>query len=150
MMEKVSSWKEKLDGKLTTELAREIDIFEQQMELRKQGKIDEKVFAETRLRRGIYGQRYDNGQRHDGKRLQKLGLPGDTLKGPETLWDAPGMMRVKIPFGGITPEQLEVLADLSEEYSDGVRRRSCAVLPRWGLRRGKRAATPCATLRPAR
>jgi sulfite reductase (ferredoxin) len=120
MMEKVSSWKEKLDGKLTTELAREIDIFEQQMELRKQGKIDEKVFAETRLRRGIYGQRYDNGQRHDGKRLQKLGLPGDTLKGPETLWDAPGMMRVKIPFGGITPEQLEVLADLSEEYSDGV------------------------------
>ena len=42
------------------------------MELRKQGKIDEKVFAETRLRRGIYGQRYDNGQRHDGKRVQKL------------------------------------------------------------------------------
>ena len=30
----------------------------------KQGKIDEKVFAETRLRRGAYGQRYDNGQRH--------------------------------------------------------------------------------------
>ena len=45
------------------------------MELRKQGKIDEKVFAETRLRRGIYGQRYDNGQRHDGKRVQKLKLP---------------------------------------------------------------------------
>jgi sulfite reductase (ferredoxin) len=119
-MEKVSSWKEKLAGRMPAELAREIDIFEQQMELRKQGKIDEKVFAETRLRRGIYGQRYDNGQRHDGKRVQKLGLPAETLKGPETLWDAPGMMRVKIPFGGITPEQLEVLADLSEEYSDGV------------------------------
>ena len=90
------------------------------MELRKQGKIDEKVFAETRLRRGIYGQRYDNGQRHDGKRIQKLNLPADVIKGPDTLWDAPGMMRIKIPFGGLTPEQFEVLADLSEEYADGV------------------------------
>jgi sulfite reductase (ferredoxin) len=119
-MEKVSSWKEKLAVKIAPDLGREIDIFEQQMELRKQGKMDEKVFAETRLRRGIYGQRYDNGQRHDGKRVQKLNLRGDTIKGPETLWDAPGMMRIKIPFGGITPEQLEVMADLSEEYSDGV------------------------------
>jgi sulfite reductase (ferredoxin) len=30
------------------------------------------------------------------------------------------MMRIKIPFGGVTPEQLEMLADLSEEYADGV------------------------------
>src|SRR5499426_600521 len=105
---------------MPAELAREIDIFEQQMELRKQGKIDEKVFAETRLRRGIYGQRYDNGQRHDGKRIQKLNLSADVIKGPDTLWDAPGMMRIKIPFGGLNPEQLEVLAELSEEYADGV------------------------------
>ena len=73
-MEKQLTWKEKLGDKIPAELGREIDIFEQQMELRKQGKIDEKVFAETRLRRGIYGQRYDNGQRHDGKRVQKLKL----------------------------------------------------------------------------
>jgi sulfite reductase (ferredoxin) len=119
-MEHDLSWKEKLAGKIPPELGREIDIFEQQMELRKQGKIDEKVFAETRLRRGIYGQRYDNGQRHDGKRVQKLKLSADVIKGPDTLWDAPGMMRIKIPFGGVTPEQLETLADLSEEYSDGV------------------------------
>ena len=119
-MEKALSWKEKLAGKMVPELAREIDIFEQQMKLRKQGKIDEKVFAETRLRRGIYGQRYDNGQRHDGKRVQKLKLPAEVIKGPDTLWDAPGMMRIKIPFGGVTPEQLETLADLSEEYADGV------------------------------
>ncbi len=118
-MEKQLSWKEKLADRIPVGLAREIDIFEQQMELRKQGKIDEKVFAETRLRRGIYGQRYDNGQRHDGKRIQKLNLPADVVKGPETLWDAPGMMRIKIPFGGVTPEQLEALADLSEEYADG-------------------------------
>jgi sulfite reductase (ferredoxin) len=114
------TWKEKLRDKIPADLGRDIDIFEQQMELRKQNKIDEKVFAETRLRRGIYGQRYDNGQRHDGKRLQKLQLPADALKGPETLWDAPGMMRIKIPFGGVTPEQLETLADISEEYADGV------------------------------
>ncbi len=119
-MEKQLTWKEKLVDKIPAELGREIDIFEQQMELRKQGKIDEKVFAETRLRRGIYGQRYDNGQRHDGKRVQKLKLAADVIKGPETLWDAPGMMRIKIPFGGVTPEQLETLADLSEEYADGV------------------------------
>jgi sulfite reductase (ferredoxin) len=118
-MEHGLSWKEKLGEKIPSELGREIDIFEQQMELRKQGKIDEKVFAETRLRRGIYGQRYDNGQRHDGKRVQKLKL-AEVIKGPDTLWDAPGMMRIKIPFGGVTPEQLETLADLSEEYSDGV------------------------------
>jgi sulfite reductase beta subunit-like hemoprotein/uncharacterized protein (UPF0332 family) len=119
-MEHGLSWKEKLGEKIPSELGREIDIFEQQMELRKQGKIDEKVFAETRLRRGIYGQRYDNGQRHDGKRVQKLKLPAEVIKGPDTLWDAPGMMRIKIPFGGVTPAQLETLADLSEEYSDGV------------------------------
>jgi len=119
-MSQIEPWKEKLQGRMPEDLAREIDIFEQQMELRRQGKIDEKVFAETRLRRGIYGQRYDNGQRHDGRKTQKLKLPSGNLKGPETMWDAPGMMRIKIPFGGLTPEQLEVMADLSEEYADGV------------------------------
>jgi sulfite reductase (ferredoxin) len=118
-MEQSQSWKEILADKIAADLGREIDIFEQQMELRKQGKIDEKVFAETRLRRGIYGQRYDNGQRHDGRRVQKLKF-SELIKGPDTFWDAPGMMRIKIPFGGITPEQLETLADLSEEYADGV------------------------------
>lgn len=121
-MSQPETWKEKLAAdQVLPDLAREIDIYEQQMELRKQGKIDEKVFAETRLRRGVYGQRYDNGQRHDGTRVQKLKLPsGGLTKGPETVWDAPGMMRIKIPFGGLNPEQMEVLADLSEEYSDGV------------------------------
>src|SRR5712671_5740813 len=105
---------------MPAELAREIDIFEQQMELRKQGKLDEKVFAETRLRRGIYGQRYDNGHRNDGIRAQELRYPNSLTKGPETLWDAPGMQRIKIPFGGLTPDQMDTLADLAEEYSDSV------------------------------
>lgn len=120
-MSEALTWRGKLADKMPPDLAREIDIFETQMELRRPGKIDEKVFAETRLRRGIYGQRYDNGHRHDGKKVQKLKLPSGSLtKGPETVWDAPGMMRIKIPFGGLNPEQLEVLADLSEEYADGI------------------------------
>jgi len=120
-MNKAESWKEALVHLIPPDLGREIDIFETQIALRKQGKIDERVFAETRLRRGVYGQRYDNGQRHDGVRVQKLKLPsGGLTKGPETVWDAPGMMRIKIPFGGLSPQQMEVLADLSEEYADGV------------------------------
>src|SRR3972149_268991 len=107
-MSKVESWKEKLANLMPPDLAREVDIFETQIELRKQGKIDEKVFAETRLRRGVYGQRYDNGQRHDGVRVQKLRLPsGGLTKGSETVWDAPGMMRIKIPFGGGRLEEVE-------------------------------------------
>jgi sulfite reductase (ferredoxin) len=83
--------------------------------------LDEKIFAETRLRRGAYGQRYDNGQRHDGIRSQELAYPsGNLTKGPDTAWDAPGMQRIKIPFGGLTPDQMEVLAETSEEYSDTI------------------------------
>jgi sulfite reductase (ferredoxin) len=102
-------------------LAEEIDIFETQMELRRQGKLDEKIFAESRLRRGAYGQRYDNGHRHDGAETRTLDFPsGGLTKGPETLWDAPGMMRIKVPMGRISPEQLETIAELAEEYSDSI------------------------------
>jgi sulfite reductase (ferredoxin) len=111
-------WKAHLGDAIPAHLGREIDIFDNEIALRKQGKIDEKVFAETRLRRGAYGQRYDNGQRHDGIETRKLAFPSDNTKGPMTLWDAPGMQRIKIPFGGLNAPQLEVLAELAEEYSD--------------------------------
>jgi sulfite reductase (ferredoxin) len=115
------TWKEKLTGQLPADLAQEIDIYETQLELRKLGKIDEKMFAETRLRRGAYGQRYDNAQRHDGIRTQHLAFPNPSLtKGPDTAWDAPGMQRIKIPFGGLSSKQLELLADVAEEYADGI------------------------------
>ena len=115
------TWKETLAGRIAADLAAEIDTFESQIALRRQGKIDEKVFAETRLRRGVYGQRYDNGQRNDGSGPKALAYPSNGLtKGPETVWDAPGMQRIKIPMGHLSPEQLETLADLAEEYSDGV------------------------------
>ena len=116
----MNSWKKQLSSQIPTDWGKEIDIFETQIELRKRGKLDEKIFAETRLRRGVYGQRYDNGQRHDGEQTQKLAYPSGLLKGPETVWDAPGMLRIKIPFGGVTPDQLDVLAEVAEEYSNGI------------------------------
>jgi sulfite reductase (ferredoxin) len=116
-----SSWKERLAGQLPESLSREIDAFETDIVLRKQGKLEERLFAETRLRRGAYGQRYDNGQRSNGQKVQKLNFPsGDLTKGPNTLWDAPGMQRIKIPAGGLNAGQLEVMAELAEEYSDGI------------------------------
>jgi sulfite reductase (ferredoxin) len=116
-----SLWTEKLAGQMPEDLAREIEIFENEISLRRQGKIDERVFAETRLRRGAYGQRYDNGQRHDGKKVQEIAYPSGTLtKGPNTLWDAPGMQRIKIPAGGLNAAQLETLGELAQEYSDDI------------------------------
>jgi sulfite reductase (ferredoxin) len=116
-----TDWRERLLDRMEPDLAEEIDIFEGQMELRRKDRIEDRVFAETRLRRGVYGQRYDNGQRHDGVASRRLEFPsGELTKGPETLWDAPGMVRIKVPYGGITPEQLEVVAELAEEYSDSI------------------------------
>ena len=116
-----SLWQKELAGKLPEALSREIDIFETEIALRKQGKLEERLFAETRLRRGVYGQRYDNGQRHNGKTVQEIGYPsGELTKGPHTMWDAPGMQRIKIPAGGLNGDQLEALAELAEEYSDGI------------------------------
>jgi sulfite reductase (ferredoxin) len=118
-----SLWREQPIESPFPELIREIEIYETEIELRKQGKIDEKLFAETRLRRGAYGQRYDNGQRWDGNETQTLPFPSSKTaltKGANTVWDAPGMQRIKVPFGGMNPEQLEVMAELAEEYSDGI------------------------------
>lgn len=119
-----TTWKEAVNEVLRdspgSDLAHEIDVFEGQMELMRQGKLDERVFAETRLRRGIYGQRYDNGQRHDGLKTQTLDYPQNLVKGPDTKWDAPGMMRIKIPFGGMTPDQMDELAAVADDYSDGI------------------------------
>ena len=115
------TWQEALRGSIPASVEREIEIYETQIELKRRGKLDDKVFAESRLRRGVYGQRYDNGKRQDGVGTQLLDYPsGDLTKGPNTLWDAPGMVRIKIPFGEIDASQMEVLAELAEEYSDGI------------------------------
>ena len=120
-MSTATTWKEKLDATVPVGLGNEIGIFEGQMHLKRQGKLEDKVFAESRLRRGAYGQRYDNGQRHDGEKSQALDFSSEGLtKGPDTVWDAPGMQRIKIPYGGLNPDQLDLLAELADEYSDGI------------------------------
>ncbi|MBI4006588.1 MAG: nitrite/sulfite reductase [Gammaproteobacteria bacterium] len=120
-MKMMKSWKEQLTSKIPATVARDIDVYESQLQLKHQGRVEDKLFAETRLRRGVYGQRYDNGQRHDGVEQRTLSFPsGGLTKGLETLWDAPGMQRIKIPFGGLNPEQMDVLADIAEEYSDAI------------------------------
>ena len=115
-----TEWRRRLIDRMPADLAEEIDVFEAQLELRRQGRVEERVFAETRLRRGAYGQRYDNGLRHDGESQKRLAYPSDLTKGPDTVFDAPGMLRIKIPYGGVTPEQLDVIAECAEEYSDGI------------------------------
>ena len=49
----MKTWKELLGDAIPADLGKEIDVFETEIQLRKQGKIDEKVFAETRLRRAL-------------------------------------------------------------------------------------------------
>ncbi|MEO6574125.1 MAG: nitrite/sulfite reductase [Polyangiaceae bacterium] len=115
-----TTWRDVLHDKTEPALEREIDVFAMQIDLRKQGKIEEKLFAETRLRRGAYGQRYDNGHRHDGEKIQEIVFPSAVTKGPNTLWDAPGMLRIKIPFGGVSADQMDALAAVAEEYSDAI------------------------------
>jgi sulfite reductase beta subunit-like hemoprotein len=73
-------------------IADELDIFEQTVRDYLDGRIDEDPFRVFRLNHGIYGQR-------QGGRNQ--------------------MVRVKIPYGRVTPEQLEVFAYVAETYSRG-------------------------------
>src|SRR5271167_3590842 len=103
-------WKTELGDRVPEHLSAEIDQFETEIALKKQGKIEDRVFAETRLRRGAYGQRYDNGQRSDGKTTHILIYPPSNTKGSNTPWHAPGMQRIKIPFGCLNAAQLEMLA----------------------------------------
>ncbi len=70
----------------------DIEKFDQQLALFLAGELDEDVFKVFRLNNGIYGQR-------QGGHNQ--------------------MVRVKIPYGRLEPEQLEMLGYIGEEYSRG-------------------------------
>ena len=118
--ESAQHWKTQLSDRLDPKWREDIDNFETDIVLKKKGKIEDRVFAETRLRMGAYGQRYDNGHRHDGNEMRSIPFPTDLNKGPETKWDAPGMERIKLPWGGMSAEQLDVMAELAEEYSDSI------------------------------
>ena len=78
-----SLWKSQLGDAVPIHLTAEIDVFENEIALKKQGKIEDRVFAETRLRRGAYGQRYDNGQRSDGTTTRTLQYPSTETQRPE-------------------------------------------------------------------
>ena len=64
---------------------------ERKIQLFKEGKIDEERFRSLRLARGVYGQR-------------QFGVQ---------------MIRIKLPYGKVSSEQLHRIADVSDEYSRG-------------------------------
>ena len=74
------------------ELEADIAKFEVLLEAHLAGTVDEDAFRVFRLNNGVYGQR-------QGGHNQ--------------------MVRLKLPYGSVTPEQLERLADVSERYSRG-------------------------------
>ena len=71
----------------------EKDILELEAKIRqfKEGNIDEEKFRSLRLARGVYGQRQPGVQ----------------------------MIRIKLPYGKVTSNQLRRICDVSEEYSTG-------------------------------
>ncbi|MEM8968862.1 MAG: HEPN domain-containing protein [Bacteroidota bacterium] len=71
----------------------ERDIIDLERKIRQfqEGKIDDDRFRSLRLARGVYGQRQPGVQ----------------------------MVRIKLPFGRITPKQLLRIADVSDEYASG-------------------------------
>lgn len=70
---------------------KEIIDLEKKIHLFRGGKIDDERFRSLRLARGIYGQRQEGVQ----------------------------MIRIKLPYGKVTSEQLKRITDVSEEYSTG-------------------------------
>ena len=82
-MTRMTTWKETLGEAIPAAMGHEIDSYEEALASKREGKIENPVFAEMRLRRGVYGQRYDNGRRYDGIEDRALEYPcGETEKGP--------------------------------------------------------------------
>jgi sulfite reductase beta subunit-like hemoprotein len=80
---------EDVPGHVLPIIEREFDDFENEAQKFLAGEIDEEKFIGFRLKQGVYGQRQPDVQ----------------------------MIRVKLPFGGVTPEQMEAFADLAETYA---------------------------------
>jgi sulfite reductase beta subunit-like hemoprotein len=79
---------ENVPGHIIPILEREFDDFDNEAERFLGGDIREDEFIGFRLKQGVYGQRQANVQ----------------------------MIRVKLPFGGITPVQMEAFADVIEKW----------------------------------
>jgi sulfite reductase (ferredoxin) len=80
---------ENVPGHVIPILTREFDDFKTEATRFLDGQIEETEFIKFRLKQGVYGQRQPDVQ----------------------------MIRVKLPFGGVTPEQLEAFADVVEKYA---------------------------------
>ena len=80
---------EDVPGHVIPILEREFDDFDNEAERYLANDIAEDDFIKFRLRQGVYGQRQADVQ----------------------------MIRVKLPFGGVTPEQMEAFADVVETYA---------------------------------
>ncbi len=81
-----------LTREISPDARKDIEKFEEQLALYLAGDLDAEVFRVFRLNNGIYGQRQ---QGHNQ------------------------MVRVKVPYGALTAEQLEVLATIADTYSRG-------------------------------
>ena len=75
---------------LTPEIENELRYFEQEIAALESGASDPNDFKRFRLENGVYGIR-NSADRH--------------------------MIRIKIPFGRITPRQLEGVADIAEQFT---------------------------------
>jgi sulfite reductase (ferredoxin) len=80
--------REDVPGHVIPILEREFDDFDTESQRYLRGEIEETEFIKFRLKQGVYGQRQPDVQ----------------------------MIRVKLPFGGITPEQMDAFADVVERY----------------------------------
>jgi sulfite reductase beta subunit-like hemoprotein len=79
---------ENVPGYVIPILEREFDDFDNEAEKFLSGQIDEETFIKFRLKQGVYGQRQADVQ----------------------------MIRTKLPMGGVTPDQLDMFADVVEEW----------------------------------
>lgn len=81
-----------LRPEIDPEIRADVEKFETQLGRYLAGDLDEEAFRVFRLNNGVYGQR-------QGGRNQ--------------------MLRVKLPYGSVTPEQLDMLGHVAETYSRG-------------------------------
>ena len=114
------NWKDQLADRISPALTAEIDAFEAQIarcenKVRSTRKSSPKPGSAAAPTASVTIM----ASAMTAAKTQKLPYPLLT-KGPDTFWDAPGMQRIKIPFGGLNPQQMMVLAELAEEYSDGI------------------------------
>ncbi|HTL80385.1 MAG TPA: nitrite/sulfite reductase [Bacteroidia bacterium] len=89
----MNSFRTELENTSTATTLVEKDIIDlaQKIERYKNGTIDPEKFRSLRLARGVYGQRQQGVQ----------------------------MVRIKVPYGKISADQLRRIADISDEYSNG-------------------------------